>query len=254
MQEPKGPSGPVPHGPGLGSARLVQLAEAMATLSQGADGLGTDTLSALVDAAVDQVPGVRWASVTTLRSGTFRTEAASDSVADRADAIQYDVGSGPCVDAVLDDTVYVTGDVSQDPRWGDFGPRAKGETGIVSVLSHRLNLLGGSNAVACLNMYSDAEDAFGEESLAIGLVLATHAAVLVTSVVERDRAHHLQRALESNRDIGVAVGILMRDHALTRAQAFDVLRVASQDSNRKLVDVAAEVAETGTISLRSRHP
>ena len=41
------------------------------------------------------------------------------------------------------------------------------------------------------------------------------------------------------------IGVLMARHQLTRDQAFDVLRVASQRSNRKLVDVALEVADTG---------
>ena len=46
------------------------------------------------------------------------------------------------------------------------------------------------------------------------------------------------------------MGILMEQHRLTKDQAFAVLRVASQDSNRKLVDVATEVVETGTVTLR----
>jgi AmiR/NasT family two-component response regulator len=55
------------------------------------------------------------------------------------------------------------------------------------------------------------------------------------------------RALESNREIGVAMGILMQRHQLTREQAFDVLRGVSQDSNRKLSVVATEVADTGIL-------
>ncbi len=60
------------------------------------------------------------------------------------------------------------------------------------------------------------------------------------------------RALESNREIGVAMGILMEKERFTRAQAFDVLRVASQDSNRKLSDIAMDVASTGALQIRRR--
>jgi ANTAR domain len=62
------------------------------------------------------------------------------------------------------------------------------------------------------------------------------------------------KALESNRDIGVAMGVLMQTHRFTREQAFDVLRVASQDTNRKLADIAAEVADTGVLSIRRTAP
>jgi len=40
------------------------------------------------------------------------------------------------------------------------------------------------------------------------------------------------------------MGILMQRHALTRDEAFAVLRRASQDANRKLSDIATEVADT----------
>ena len=50
-------------------------------------------------------------------------------------------------------------------------------------------------------------------------------------------------------ETGVAMGILMHQHRLTRTQAFDVLRVASQNSNRKLAQVAVDVADTGVLSI-----
>jgi AmiR/NasT family two-component response regulator len=46
----------------------------------------------------------------------------------------------------------------------------------------------------------------------------------------------------------------MQRHRLSREQAFDVLRVASQDSNRKLSVVASEVADTGTLDIRRWPP
>jgi hypothetical protein len=38
-------------------------------------------------------------------------------------------------------------------------------------------------------------------------------------------------------------------HKVTREQAFDLLRVASQRLHRKLADIARDVAETGTLSF-----
>lgn len=234
-----------------GSAHLVELAEAMRALSDRAGAAdGPSALDELVLMTVERLPAARWASLTVLRGGRFRTEASTHEGAARADQLQYELGSGPCVDAVLDDSVYVTGDVGADERWGTWGRRVHTELGVTSVLAHRLGLLDGSDAIAALNVYADERDAFDDASVAMGLVLATHASLLVTSTLARDRAANLLRGLESNREIGVAMGILMQQHRLTRDQAFDVLRVASQDSNRKLVDIAAEVADTGTLAIR----
>ena len=66
----------------------------------------------LVHLAVERVPRARWASLTVLRGRRFRTEATSDDGATKADILQYDMGFGPCVDAVLADSVYVSGDVA----------------------------------------------------------------------------------------------------------------------------------------------
>lgn len=63
--------------------------------------------------------------------------------------------------------------------------------------------------------------------------------------------NHLQVALASNRDIGTAVGILMRVHLVAQDEAFDLLRRASQHSHRKLCDVAADVIFTGAVEITS---
>jgi hypothetical protein len=58
-------------------------------------------------------------------------------------------------------------------------------------------------------------------------------------------ADNLAIALGTNRDIGVAVGIVMVNHALNRDEAFALLSRASQSSNRKLHDIALEVVRVG---------
>lgn len=44
------------------------------------------------------------------------------------------------------------------------------------------------------------------------------------------------------------MGILMTRYRVTRDQAFDLLRITSQRSNRKLRDIAAEVGDTGILA------
>ena len=58
-------------------------------------------------------------------------------------------------------------------------------------------------------------------------------------------AEHVQRALGSNREIGMAMGMLMERHRLTQEQAFERLRDLSQRSNVKLRDVAEQIIYTG---------
>jgi len=207
-------------------------------------------LDQLVEVAVERVPGARWASVSMLRGQHFSTAASTAERAARADALLYEIGSGPCLDAVLEDSVFVTGDVSTEDRWSPWGRRAHEEAGITSVLSQRLHHHdSGAGVLAGLNIYSDAREAFDGAAVGVGLILATHGALVFSEMLASTRADNLGKALQSNREIGVAMGILMQRHHLTRQQAFDVLRVASQNSNRKLAQVAADVADTGVLSI-----
>ncbi len=230
---------------------LLELAEAMRDLADRATTAeGRPALEDLVTLAVQRVPSAQWASLTVLRATSFHTEATTHEGACKADLLQYQLGFGPCVDAALDDSVYVSGDVARDDRWLEWGVRVHGELGVRSVLSQRLRLSGGATTIAALNIYSGAADAFDEHARAIGLVLATHGGLVMNTMLANDRARNMEQALQSNREIGVAIGVLMHQHRLSRDQAFDVLRAASQDSNRKLRDIAQEVVDTGTLTIR----
>jgi len=44
------------------------------------------------------------------------------------------------------------------------------------------------------------------------------------------------------------MGVLMATYKVTRDEAFDLLRITSQRSNRKLVDIAAEVNRAGGLT------
>jgi signal transduction histidine kinase/DNA-binding response OmpR family regulator len=67
-------------------------------------------------------------------------------------------------------------------------------------------------------------------------------------VQAQQTATNLQVALRSNRQIGVAVGVLMSLEKITSERAFELLRIRSNQTNRKLRDVAEEVALTGQLS------
>ena len=209
-----------------------------------------DALAAVAGAAAARVPGAEWASITRGRGGSFETVAATDALAYQVDMIQYELGTGPCVDAILQETVFWTGDLDADRRWPEFGRRAVAAAGVRSMLSFRLFLEDEDDGlIAGLNLYSRQKDAFDNDAQTVGTLLATHGALAISAAAARERAAHLQRALLTNREIGVAMGVLMNQHKIVRRQAFDLLRIASQNTNRKLADIAVEVGDTGTLDL-----
>ena len=60
--------------------------------------------------------------------------------------------------------------------------------------------------------------------------------------------NHLGRALASRDLIGQAKGVLMERYEITADQAFALLARASQDTNRKLTEVAEHLTHTGVLS------
>ncbi len=228
---------------------LHEIATAMQDLAERVSTDDASPLEVLVRHAVEAVPGASWASVSLLRGGHFVTPASTDPAATRADELQYELGAGPCVDSVLESSLFVTGDVASDRRWPEWGSLVASELGVRSVLAQRLALHDADETIAGLNLYSEDTAAFDDHAVGVALVLATHAAAVVGESLAAKRATSLRRALETSRVIGIAIGILMHKERMTRGQAFDALRVASQNSNRKLADVAADVAETGTLTI-----
>jgi hypothetical protein len=209
-------------------------------------------LRTLIGRGGQELVEAHWSSVTVLRNGTFSTIASSSPTADAVDRLQYEFGAGPCVDAVLEDTMYLTGDVTAEERWRPLGERLHTAFGVRSMLAFRLHLLDETSTIAGLNFFSERADAFTQDDVERGKVLATHCALLVSAALAQDNASNLMKALQSNREIGVAIGVLMARHQLTRDQAFDILRLASQRTNRRVSDIASEVAETGVHPLDLR--
>jgi hypothetical protein len=205
-------------------------------------------LQLLTEQAVHRVPGAEYAGITLGREGQqFATVAATDEVVQRTDAIQYELGTGPCIDAVLEQGTFKAADLRSDPRWPEFGRRAIELTGIRSMLSMRLFLEADRGLIAGMNIYSRAPKAFDETSETIALLLATHGALAVARANAQEKARNLLNALQTSREIGIALGIVMAVHKVPREQAFDLLRVVSQHTHRKISDVAAEVASTGAL-------
>lgn len=196
---------------------------------------------AVVNAAPRLVRGCDHASLMLQKGGRFETIAATDEVARHIDALERELGEGPCLDAITDDTAYMEPDFTQGSMWPRLAERVVAETPVRGAAGFRL-LVEGSKA-GSLNLFSDTPGVLDERSVNEGAVLSSFLSVALLAAHERQDAQTLRQALESNREIGKAVGLLMAFHKIGDDEAFEMLRKASQDMNMKLTEVAREVVE-----------
>ncbi len=205
------------------------------------------TLQAIVDHAAAHIPGAEDAAITVKRGAQrYQTVASTGPLPLRVDSIQYRLLEGPCLQTLEQHHVIRSDDLGADARWPRFGSEVAAKTNAVSMMSHRL-FLEDSDALGALNLYSRKPAAFARLELTALDDLATHCAIALSTAAEREQNQHLRAALESNRDIGVAIGILMATKLVTKQQAFDALRITSQHTHRKLHLVALDVIETGEL-------
>jgi GAF domain-containing protein len=101
--------------------------------------------------------------------------------------------------------------------------------------------------MGALALYSYQPGHFTETEIDIAGIFADHAAIALAAAGAADQAESMRNALESNRRIGMAIGILMGSHRVTDEQAFAMLRIASQHGHTKLRDVAEDVILTGEL-------
>ncbi|MCF7553041.1 GAF and ANTAR domain-containing protein [Pseudonocardia sp. WMMC193] len=229
------------------------LAETFASLARElqAESGPDETRSRVTKAAVDVVDGCDHAAISLVtRSGAIDTVGATDDVPGQVDRIQYAAGEGPCLGAIDEHEVFLSDDLATESRWPAFSRRAAAETGVHSMLSYRLFVR--EDTMGALNLYSREVAAFGQDDHAVGAVLAAHAAVAMDAARERRHAQDLGDALQSNRRIGMAMGVLMGRGLVAEEQAFDLLRRASQLLNVKLRDIAEQVIDTGDLPERRR--
>ena len=154
-------------------------------------------------------------------------------------------GSSPGWDAFESGDAVHSPDLARETRYCAYATEMVRLTPIRSVLSFGLRLQGRSLGV--LSVYGRRPSAFDEDAVRRAGVLADHATVAIDAAANADRADNLEIALQRNRITGTAVGILVERLHLTPAQAFDLLRVMSQHTNRKLADLAQHLVETGEL-------
>jgi transcriptional regulator with GAF, ATPase, and Fis domain len=180
------------------------------------------------------------------RHGRYRTVAPTSGLPIAVDRLQYEHG-GPAVDALVGDRALVhVDDLRGDHRWPGFSAEATAHTPLLSMLSYRLHVRP-EHTIGSLNLYATKPHAFAPEVVHAGEQFAAYAAVILAYAHVDEKVANLEQALDTNREIGAAIGILMSRHLVTREQAFDLLRTASQHGHRKLRDLAEQVIYAGDL-------
>jgi ANTAR domain-containing protein/GAF domain-containing protein len=221
------------------TAIVAELAQIVAGLdreeTETADGLGE-----LVAAGLRHVAGSQYAGITR----ADKNQAVSNVVATHRhatvlDAIQNRWGEGPSVAAAWRHHVMHIDDLTADERWPRFRREALDQTPIRSLLSYEV-LVDGRGGAA-LNFYADRPHAFTDDSLHLGGVFATHIALAWSMLRRQDQ---FRSALASRDTIGQAKGVLMERFDLDAVEAFDLLTRLSQQSNKRVIDIAGSLIES----------
>jgi GAF domain-containing protein len=228
-------------------AGQATLGEHFARLSEWAATTG-EPLDAeqLLGSARRAIPHATHAALTVLGArGRPETWASGADPAGRIDALQHALGEGPFVRAIGGEQIVRVDDVATDPRCSTFGPRCAEEFGVRSIVSVRVAMTGAERAA--LSFHAGEPAAFDDLDLGTAAVFAPFAGLAVQNAVNARKVEQLEIALQSSRQIGTAVGILMARHLLTGDEAFARMSRASQQLNRKLREIAEWVERTGTL-------
>ncbi|MBB2944254.1 GAF domain-containing protein [Actinoplanes lutulentus] len=201
-------------------------------------------LHQVADLARRTLPGAGQVSITMIRDGEAYTAAHTSEAALLLDERQYERSGGPCLTAAHGTTTVAVLDAANDDRW-DGWPRLAAAAGFGSVLSVGLPIVEGM--AGALNLYGERPHAFDDDAVTLAQTFVRYAAVALGNAHLYDStvnlAQHMQAAMESRAVIEQAKGIIMGERRCSADEAFAILTKVSQDSNRKLRDVAAALVD-----------
>jgi GAF domain-containing protein len=200
----------------------------------------TGVLTKVAELAKVTVSGAHEVSVTLVRGSGAHTAAYTGDLALTLDEWQYREGGGPCLDAAATAGTVSVPDLTVDNRWPVYLRRAM-EAGVRSSLSVGLPVH--EMVTGALNIYAIKPDAFDEDSVLVAQTFSGYAAVALANAHLYDTtatlALQMSAAMEHRAVIEQAKGVLIAGRHCTPQEAFTILAKLSQDSNRKLRDVAA---------------
>jgi len=224
--------------PQVDLVRTFSALQSVMLSAQGVEGF----LAELTKVAAGVADPVASCGVTIRRDGQPTTVASSDERAERIDQAQYDSGRGPCLETLDTGAVRDVPDLAGETRWPEYRERAL-ELGVHSSLS--IPLTSGERHLGGLNLYGSRPGNFAgvvrQHAEIFAVQAATALLLVLRSADQAEQSVQLEQALSSRTVIDQAIGILMAQQQCTAEEAFALLRAHSQNNNRKLRDVAADL-------------
>ena len=224
-----------------------QLADAVRELNDQTD--PPHTLERMIEITPEFFDSCDYVGISLVERDRIRTPAASTAKLRELDELQYEIGEGPCLEAIREHATVVVDDLASDSRWPAWGRVMSAELGIRSSLSFRL-FTRADDTWGALNVYSRTPSSFTEQDVVHGQVIAAMSAVVLARSINDE---HLAKALETRTVIGQATGMIMERYGLDEQTAFNVLRRLSSQDNRKLNDLAQQVVADRALP-KHHHP
>jgi len=177
--------------------------------------------------------------------GQLRYMAASNETGKMLELFQLQNAEGPCLDCFNSGTPVVNADLdTAEDRWPRFAPAARA-AGFQSVHAFPMRLRG--QTIGALNLFGRSDSEFADNDVRVVQALADVATIALLQERSITRAdaltEQLQGALNSRIVIEQAKGALAQQEGTGTADAFALLRSRARSSQRRLVDVAAEVLD-----------
>ncbi|AHH96947.1 GAF domain-containing protein [Kutzneria viridogrisea] len=176
------------------------------------------------------------------RRGRVTTATSSPALADLLDRGRREQGRGPATECPRRAEPCYVKDVSEELSQGPYRARMLAD-GVHSIYCHPLRSDG--EVVGSLNLYSPVRQGFGVRERQVVRLTAAHAGVLLAAAVQAidqaESAAQLREALACRAVIDQAIGVVVAQRGCDADTAFDLLRAASQNTNRKLVSIATAI-------------
>jgi GAF domain-containing protein len=226
---------------GLTPAALTELAGLLMSTTS-----FENLMQAVADLAGRAVPAASTCGITLSENGHVVTVASADAMARLLDEQQYELDTGPCLEALRTARVIIADDLISENRWDGY-PALAVAHGVRSVLSSPLLVNG--HPIGALNLYARTAHAFDGDAHRAAAQLTALAAATATAAMrhydELTLTDHLRIALSSRSVIDQAIGIIIGMQRCPPETGFDVLRTVSQNRNIPLRTIAADlVAKT----------
>lgn len=225
----------------LGAARFAALARELSSYGDRAA-----TARVIAERAVETL-GCAWAGIARAAGGAYAFEAVTPSagVLEAVERIARDTGQGPTLTALDERTTVLVGDLATEARWSQYCAQVRQDTPVRAALVYHLALE--DQPLGALAFFDHRPGWFTAERVQLASVFADHATVALAKAANHDHAANLAVALQSSRVIAEAIGILMSTFKVDEQSAFDMLRLVSQHTNRKMREVAHHVTVTGAL-------